>query len=114
MKRLLVIIPTILIVTIFVVGCSEQSQVSESVATSTEESTTEIEVVERESKIPADQEKVTPEMDLLPPILHSDEYEGPIPMPYPINTAGAEDSGFMMPDGKTFYVCFTPDPSASL
>jgi len=31
-------------------------------------------------------------------------------MPYPINTAGAEDSGFMMPDGNTFYVWFTPDP----
>ena len=57
---------------------------------------------------------MTPEKDLLPPILHSDEFEDPVPMPYPINTAGAEDSGFMMPDGKTFYVWFTPDPSAPL
>jgi hypothetical protein len=32
-------------------------------------------------------------------------------MPYPINTAGAEDSGFMMPDGNTFYLWFTPDPN---
>ncbi|MFC1927564.1 hypothetical protein ACFLW7_03200 [Chloroflexota bacterium] len=73
-----------------------------------------IELVDRESKIPPDQEKITPEMDLLPPMLHSDEYEQPVPMPYPINTPGAEDSGFIMPDGNTFYVWFTPDPGASL
>jgi hypothetical protein len=53
---------------------------------------------------------MTPEMDLLPPILHSEEYEQPVPMPYPINTAGAEDSGFIMPDGNTFYVWFAPEP----
>jgi hypothetical protein len=35
-------------------------------------------------------------------------------MPYPINTAGAEDSGFIMPDGDVFYVWFTPDPNAPL
>lgn len=67
-------------------------------------------VIDRESKIPASQQKMTPETDLLPPVLHSDEYEQPVPMPYPINTAGAEDSGFIMPDGNTFYVWFTPDP----
>ena len=71
--------------------------------TPSEEPVTEIEVIDRESKIPPDQEKMTPEMDLLPPILHSDEYQDPVPMPYPINTAGAEDSGFVMPDGNTFY-----------
>jgi hypothetical protein len=65
----------------------------------------------REQAIPATAVKITPEMDLYPPILHSDEYEEPVPMPYPINTAGAEDSGFMMPDGNTFYLWFTPDPN---
>jgi hypothetical protein len=64
----------------------------------------------REEAIPATAVKITPETDLYPPILHSYEYEQPIPMPYPINTAGAEDSGFMMPDGNTFYLWFTPDP----
>jgi hypothetical protein len=73
-----------------------------------------VKLIERESKIPSDQQKISPEIDLLPPILHSDEYEQPVPMPYPINTAGAEDSGFMMPDGNTFYVWFTPDPNAPL
>src|SRR4030043_2087037 len=70
--------------------------------------------IDRESKIPASQAKITPETDIYPPILHSDEYEQPVPMPYPINTAGAEDSGFMMPDGNTFYVWFTSDPNAPL
>jgi len=66
--------------------------------------------IDRESKIPADQAKITPETDIYPPVLHSDEYEQPVPMSYPVNTAGAEDSGFIMPDGNTFYVWFTPDP----
>ncbi|MFC1873270.1 hypothetical protein ACFLW3_00440, partial [Chloroflexota bacterium] len=64
----------------------------------------------REQAIPASIVKITPETDSYPPILHSDEYEQPVPMPYPINTTGAEDSGFMMPDGNTFYIWSTPDP----
>lgn len=65
----------------------------------------------RESKIPSQQVKMTPELDLYPPILHSNEYEQPVPMPYPVSTAGAEDSGFILPDGNTFYFFFTPDPN---
>ncbi len=65
----------------------------------------------REQAIPATAVKITPETDLYPPILHSDEYENPVPMPYPINTASAEDSGFIMPDGNTFYLWSTPDPN---
>ena len=66
-------------------------------------------IIDRESKIPEDAIKVTPETDLYPPILHSDEYEEPVQIPYPVNTAGAEDSSFIMPDGKTLYFWFTPD-----
>jgi len=62
----------------------------------------------RESAIPLDELKMTPELDKLPPILHSDEWEAPVPLPAPINTKGAEDSAFMMPDGNTIYVWFTP------
>jgi len=61
--------------------------------------------------IPVDAVKMTPATDLYPPILHSDEFYNPVPMPWPINTAGGEDSPFIMPDGKTFYVFFTPDVS---
>ena len=63
----------------------------------------------REESIPADAVKITPETDMYPPILYSDDFETPVPMPGPINTKGAEDSPFMMPDGNTFYVFFTPD-----
>ncbi len=66
--------------------------------------------VDRESKIPAYAIKMTPEIDKLPPILHSDQYEEPVPLPYPINTKGAEDSAFITPDGKTLYIWSTPDP----
>jgi hypothetical protein len=70
--------------------------------------------VDRESKIPAGQVKITPETDIYQPVLHSGEYEEPVPVPYPISTAGAEDSAFVMPDGKTLYVWFTPNPNAPL
>jgi len=62
----------------------------------------------RESKIPPGAVKITPESDAYPPRFHSDEYEKPVPLPYPINTAGAEDSPFILPDGKTLYFWFTP------
>jgi len=65
---------------------------------------------DRDSSIPAGAVKMTPATDLLPPILHSDQYRSPVPLPYPVNTAGAEDSAFILPDGKTLYIFFTPDP----
>jgi predicted small lipoprotein YifL len=68
-----------------------------------------VEIPPRESLIPADAVKMTPEKDTLPPKLLSDEYQHPVPMPYPVNTRGAEDSAFIMPDGETLYVWFTPN-----
>ncbi|MFW3146422.1 MAG: hypothetical protein ACMUIE_06390 [Thermoplasmatota archaeon] len=67
--------------------------------------------VTREEKIPADAVKITPEADVHPPVLHSDEFEEPVPMGSPINTAGAEDSPFILDDANTFYFFFTPDVS---
>jgi len=52
-----------------------------------------------------------PDTDSHPPILHSDEYEEPIPVPGLVNTAGAEDSPFSLPDGRTLYFFFAPDPA---
>ncbi|MBN2395401.1 MAG: hypothetical protein JXC36_02935, partial [Candidatus Atribacteria bacterium] len=67
-------------------------------------------IVDREDKIPDDAIKMTPETDLYPPILHSDEYEEPIPIPGSINTAGAEDSPFVpCCEEDTMYFFFTPD-----
>ena len=65
--------------------------------------------VDRESKIPSDISKRTPAGDPTPPILHSNEFEAPVPLPYPVSTAGAEDSPFILPDGSTLYFFFTPD-----
>lgn len=65
--------------------------------------------VDREDRIPDDIAKRGPETDSYPPISHSDDFERPVPLPYPINTAGAEDSAFILPDGNTLYFFFTPD-----
>jgi hypothetical protein len=101
MKRLIFALLIILTVS----GCTKPSEVPESGST---------DPVNREGKIPPSQVKITPETDLLPPILHSAEFEEPVPLPYPINTAGAEDSGFITPEGNTLYVWFTPNPNALL
>jgi len=64
----------------------------------------------REEAIPDDAVKMSPETDLYPPQLHSDEYEDPIPLEGPVNTAGAEDSPFIpCCEEGTFYFFFTPD-----
>jgi len=68
-----------------------------------------IEEISREDAIPDDAIKYTPEMDLFTPVVHSTEWAQPVPMPGPINTAGAEDAGFITPDGNTFLFFFTPD-----
>jgi len=68
-----------------------------------------LEIPSRESKVPANAVKITPETDKHPPIIVSDEYEQPVPLPYPVNTKGAEDSTFIMPNGNIIYVWFTPD-----
>ena len=65
----------------------------------------------RYSRIPETSEKMGPVNDQMPPVLHSAEWEDPIPMPGLINTAGGEDSPFITPDGKDLYFFFTPDVS---
>jgi hypothetical protein len=54
---------------------------------------------------------MTPETDVYPPILYSDDWMTPIPLIDAINTAGGEDSAFVVPDGLTLYFFFTPDVS---
>jgi len=67
----------------------------------------------RESLIPLNPGKISPGEDIYPPKSETTEYEDPLPLPYPVNTAGGEDSAFVMPDGNTLYVWFTPDVSKS-
>lgn len=59
--------------------------------------------------IPDTAVKIQTAQDPTPPILHNPEWEQPVPMNAPINTAGAEDSPFILPDGSTLYFFFTPD-----
>ena len=65
----------------------------------------------REDAIPDDAIKITPDTDSFPPLLHSDEWMDPIPLPDPINTAGAEDAPVISPDGNLLLFFFTPDVS---
>jgi hypothetical protein len=65
----------------------------------------------RESAIPKEAVKITPETDAFPPILYSNEWMQPVPLSSSINTAGGEDSPFVMPDGNTLYFFFTPNVS---
>lgn len=65
----------------------------------------------RTDKIPSTVIKSTPQDDVYPPILHSDQYEMPVPLSQGVNTAGGEDSPFIIPSGDTLYFFFTPDVS---
>ena len=66
-------------------------------------------IIPREQQIPASAFKISPQTDLAPPVSLSSEYDQPVPVPGLVNTAGAEDSPFIMPDGNTLYIWFTPD-----
>ena len=66
-------------------------------------------VASRYSKIPADAVKMNASSDSMPPILYSEDYNDPVPVSGKVNSAGAEDSAFIMPDGNTLYFFFTPD-----
>jgi hypothetical protein len=65
----------------------------------------------REKAIPGDAVKASPETDVYRPVADSDEWNKPVPMAGPINTAGAEDSPYITPDGNTLYFFFTPNVS---
>lgn len=64
---------------------------------------------DRLASIPSWAPKYTPGNDTHPPVLHSDGWQRPIPVPGPIDTAGAEDSPFITPDGNWFFFFFTPN-----
>src|SRR3989339_596117 len=68
-------------------------------------------VINRLEKISTSTIKITPAKDQHLPILHSNDWQKPIPLDNAINTAGAEDSPFIMPDGNTLYFFFTPNPN---
>lgn len=64
-------------------------------------------MVDRLIVIPAYAIKMNSSLDIYPPILHSNDYYEPVALPFPVNTAGAEDSPFIYDDYLYFF--FTPD-----
>lgn len=103
-----VILAVALLVATFVSGCAAPAAQPASQTPTPSASRPQI---TRDQAIPASAVKMTPELDNIPPILHSDKYEIPVPVSGAVNTAGAEDSAFIMPDGNTLYFFFTPDPN---
>jgi hypothetical protein len=85
------------------------STVSVTIEANTTTTTNSLYLRTQAEAIPADAIKRNPIDDVYPPVLHSDEYETPVPLAFPVNTAGAEDSPFILPDGNTLYFFFTPD-----
>ena len=74
--------------------------------------TLKVENCSRGDSIPATASKMTPANDAAPPQLapaYKDYWHDPVPLEGPINTAGAEDSPFITPDGNTFYFWFNGD-----
>jgi hypothetical protein len=67
--------------------------------------------ISRKSALPPGAVKIHPADDPHPPILHHPDWEAPIPLPGPINTAGGEDAPFIPADGKRLFFFFTPDVS---
>jgi len=65
-------------------------------------------VVDRHAAIPADAVKGTPANDENPPILHSGEFQEPVPLPV-ISTAGAEDAPFIPAGAEELYLFFAAD-----
>ena len=98
MRRTTVIIIAIFLAGVFFLGCEETSEDENATPQRT-----------RAETIPTDAVKQTPATDNFPPVLHSSEWETPVPMPGPVNTAGAEDAPVITPDGRTFFFFFTPD-----
>lgn len=64
---------------------------------------------ERLAAIPADAVKMQPATDINKPIVHSSLWSQPVPLPGPVNTAGAEDSPYITSNGTWFFFFFTPD-----
>jgi hypothetical protein len=59
-------------------------------------------IINNSPALPPNTKKVTPEIDLYPPMLHSSEYEKPVPLDV-VNTAGGEDTPFFSTDRDELY-----------
>lgn len=71
----------------------------------------------RTGSIPAGTVKMTPANDPAPPRLidaYKDIWHDPVPVEGPVNSAGAEDSPFITPDGNTLYFWYNGDQTKTV
>ncbi len=104
--RLVVVFPGVILlvlISMLVVGCDRVP------APSSEYKATEVSLRSRAGAIPENAVKISVNEDPAPPVLHLNEWQNPVPIPGTVNSAGAEDSPFITPDGSTLYFFFTPD-----
>ena len=106
-KRYLSLLLTLVVIMIASLALIDQLLISNN----TPGNNSNIKLPTRESAIPATLVKITPQMDINPPNSFSTEYYDPVPVDGTINTAGAEDSAFVVPNGSILYFFFTPDLS---
>jgi len=96
MKSTYFIIIILLVLILFVSGCGKTHP-----------------EITRYDNLPSNKQKMTPDLDEYPPVLHSNEFEKPVPLAA-ISTAGAEDSPFIPGDRKEMYYVFVPDPAVPI
>jgi hypothetical protein len=108
-SRKLVLGTTFCFMLAWILACGFASQTAGPAAQPVLSSTPIAERIERETLIPKDAVKMSPGIDVNPPLLYSDQFELPVPVPGGVNTAGAEDSVFITPEGDTMVFFFTPD-----
>lgn len=107
--------PALILTILITISCSSSSpsvtpnNIPATSSKTSQKTSSEIALKSRLEVIPSNAIKVMPELDILPPKLHSSAYQAPIPLDDGVNTAGGEDSAFILPDGKTIYFFFTPD-----
>ncbi|HII16221.1 MAG TPA: hypothetical protein HA362_08010 [Nanoarchaeota archaeon] len=94
---------------LLITGCAQETAKEPLPETGKEETIAEPEVVVvRENSLPNDTVKITPEMDVYPPKLHSEEFEKPVPVEA-ISSKGAEDSPFIPAGRDEMYFFFAAD-----
>ncbi|HUV61459.1 MAG TPA: hypothetical protein VMW71_04750 [Thermoplasmata archaeon] len=102
MSKRWIVVAAIIVALILVIAVIAMTQPKEEIAVTNSD---------RLMSIPDDAAKMTPALDNFKPVVLSNLWEQPVPMPGPVNTAGAEDSAFITPDGNWFFFFFTPDVS---
>jgi len=105
MKKVYIIVASILVIIVIALTLVGQLQTGNKI----QKQDSNPSIPTRESAIPSSAVKITPQTDSNPPKSLSTQYYDPVPVEGLVNTAGAEDSAFIISNGSTIYFFFTPD-----